>query len=125
MKHKELTGQIINAAFEVHNTLGAGFLEVVYERALLIELKLRGLNAVAQFPIKVFYKNHNVGDYRVDILVENEIVVELKAVAHLKVEHEVQVVNYLQATRKEIGLLINFGSTSLQFKRKYKNYTPR
>jgi len=125
MKYQELTSQIINAAFEVHNNLGAGFLEVIYERALLIELQNRNIEAQAQVSVSVFYKSQNVGNYKLDILVDNKIVLELKAVEHLKVEHEVQLVNYLQATQKEIGLLINFGASSLKFKRKYKNYKPK
>ena len=122
MKYQELTRSIINAAFEVHNTLGFGFLEIVYERALIIELQKRGIQAEQQFPVKVFYKGQSVGDYRIDIFVESQIVVELKAVSTLKVEHEVQLVNYLNATNKEIGLLINFGSQKVEFKRKYKTF---
>jgi GxxExxY protein len=122
MKHQELTGEIINAAFEVHNTLGFGFLEIVYERALLLELQNRGLKAESQLPVRVFYKEQEVGTYKVDILVENEIVLELKAITTLRVEDELQLVNYLQATKKEIGLLINFGSQKVEFKRKYRIY---
>jgi GxxExxY protein len=122
MKYQELTGEIINAAFEVHNTLGFGFLETVYERALLLELQNRGLKAESQLPVRVFYKEQEVGTYKVDILVENEIVLELKAITTLRVEDELQLVNYLQATKKEIGLLINFGSQKVEFKRKYRIY---
>jgi GxxExxY protein len=122
MKYQELTSEIINAAFEVHNTLGFGFLEIVYERALLLELQNRGLKAESQLPVRVFYKEQEVGTYKVDILVENEIVLELKAITTLRVEDELQLVNYLQATKKEIGLLINFGSQKVEFKRKYRIY---
>ncbi len=122
MKYQALTKEIIGAAYEVHNTLGAGFFEVVYQRALLLELNLRGIKAEQEVPIAVFYKNQNIGSYRADILVNDEIVIELKAVVNLKAEHEVQLVNYLQATQKEIGLLINFGTSSVEVKRKYKTY---
>ena len=106
----------------LNTTLGFGFLEIVYERALLLELQNRGLKAESQLPVRVFYKEQEVGAYKVDILVENEIVLELKAITRLRVEDELQLVNYLQATKKEIGLLINFGSQKVEFKRKYRIY---
>ena len=117
----KLTEKIIACAYKVHNTLGAGFLEKVYENSLMIELKKSGLYAKSQVPIKVYYEGIIVGDYFADILVEEEVILELKAVENLHTIHEVQLVNYLKATDKEIGLLINFGS-SVKIKRKYKDY---
>jgi GxxExxY protein len=121
MSDDELTAIIIGCAYDVHNTLGSGFLEKVYENALRVELIRRGLSVKQQEPIKVYYLGELVGDYYADLLVENRIVVELKAVLALTKEHEVQLVNYLTATRTETGLLINFGS-SVQVKRKFRRY---
>lgn len=121
MLHEELTKQIIACAYNVHNTLGTGFLEKVYENAMMIELVDHGFEARQQFPVPVYYKNILVGDYYADIIVENKIVVELKAVEKLAPIHEVQLVNYLKGTNNEIGLLINFGS-SVTIKRKYRDY---
>jgi GxxExxY protein len=121
MSDDELTAIIIGCAYDVHNTLGSGFLEKVYENALRIELIRRGLSVKQQEPIMVYYLGELVGDYYADILVENRIVVELKAVLALTKEHEVQLVNYLMATSTETGLLINFGS-SVQVKRKFRRY---
>ena len=120
-QYKELTGEIIKAAFNVHNELGAGFLEKVYHNAMLIELKEMGLTAVSQYPADVFYKGHQVGEYYADLYVENIVLVELKAIEHLMPIHETQVVNYLNATKTEHGLLINFG-TSVTVKHKFKTY---
>ena len=121
MIYDELTKEIIACAYKVHNTLGAGFLEKVYENAMMIELRKHGLKAEQQKSIKVYYENEIVGDYYADLFVENEIIVELKAVENLAKIHEVQTVNYLKGINKEIGLLINFG-TSVEVKRKYKTY---
>ena len=117
----ELTKEIIACAYKVHNTLGAGFLEKVYENSMMIELRKHGLKAEQQKSIKVYYENEIVGDYYADLFVEDEIIVELKAVENLARIHEVQTVNYLKGIDKETGLLINFG-TSVQVKRKYKTY---
>ena len=117
MKHSELTGKIIECAYRVHNTLGFGFLETVYQNALLIELTKSGLNVEKEKPIKVLYENQIVGDYIADIIVEEAVILELKAVKELHAVHEVQLVNYLKATGIEVGLLINFGE-SVQIKRK-------
>ena len=117
MKHSELTGKIIECAYRVHNTLGFGFLETVYQNALLIELTKSGLNVEKEKPIKVLYENQIVGDYIADIIVEEAVILELKAVKELHAVHEVQLVNYLKATVIEVGLLINFGE-SVQIKRK-------
>lgn len=108
-KHSELTGKIINAAYEVHSKLGLGFLESVYEKSLAIELKKMHIEALRQFPIAVYYDEELVGDFRADLLVEHSVIVELKAVEILHPIHEVQLVNYLRATEIEVGLLINFG----------------
>ena len=108
-KHTDITEKIIEAAYEVHNVLGFGFLEKVYENALAIELKEQGLSVRQQQPVQVFYKGHLVGDYVADLIVEDKVIVELKAVKLLDKAHEVQLVNYLKATRIEVGLLLNFG----------------
>jgi GxxExxY protein len=103
-----LTEKVIAAVFEVSNTLGAGFLEKVYERALLIELNLQGIKAIAQPSFGVTYKGRSVGDYFADILVEDVLVIELKCVDHLANEHMAQCINYLRASGKALCLLINF-----------------
>lgn len=107
--HKELTERIIKCFYEVYNTLGYGFLEKVYEHALMLELSKEGLLAKNQQPIKVYYKNDLVGDYYADIIVEDKIILELKAAEAVIEEHECQLINYLKATNIEIGLLLNFG----------------
>jgi len=121
MVHEEITGMIIQAAYSVHNILGAGFLERVYHNAMIIELKDMGLQVESEFPIPVYYKNILVGDYNADLFVENCIIVEFKAVEQMHAAHEVQLVNYLTGTKVDIGLLINFG-TSVTLKRKYRIY---
>ncbi len=117
MKHEELTQQIIKAFYTVYNALGYGFLENVYENALKIELGKMGLKVIAQHPIKVYYDHQVVGEYFADIVVEDTIIVGLKAVNALLTEHEAQLLNYLNATRCEVGLLFNFGPKP-QIKRK-------
>jgi len=124
MTDDELTQIIIGCAYQVHNILGAGFLEKVYENALRIELMKRGLIVKQQEPIKVLYDDQVVGDYFADLWVGNRVIVELKAVQSLIKEHEVQLVNYLTATGVATGLLINFGP-SVQIKRKFREYKPR
>lgn len=126
MKYAELSDKIIKAFYTVYNTLGYGFLEKVYERAMMIELKKLGLNCMNQVQIKVFYANQIIGDYVADIIVENKILVELKAIKHLSKQDEAQLLNYLTATKYEVGLLFNFGKEP-EFKRKifdneYKKY---
>jgi GxxExxY protein len=113
-----LTEQIICCAYEVHNVLGSGFLEKVYENALLEELKVRGINAEAQKPISVTYKERVVGEYLADLVIEDSIIIELKALEKLADIHEIQLKNYLKATKIELGLLINFGK-SVEVKRKF------
>lgn len=121
MQHKEMTAEIINSFYKVYNTLGYGFLEKVYENALSIELKKKGLNCKRQKPITVFYENEIVGEYFADLIVNDEIIIELKAYETLIEEHEIQVVNYLKATKIEVALLLNFGKTP-EIKRKiYSN----
>jgi GxxExxY protein len=107
--HKEITEKIISAFFKVYNTLGFGFLEKVYEKALKIELESISLKTKNQFPINVYYKGNNVGDYFADLIVDDKVIVELKAVDILCKEHECQLLNYLKATEYEVGLLLNFG----------------
>jgi len=108
-KHSELTDKIINAFYRVYNTLGYGFLEKVYENALVHELRKKGLKVVQQYPIKVKYDGVIVGDYYADLLVENLIIVELKSCEDIDPRHEAQLTNYLKATPIEVGLLLNFG----------------
>ena len=120
MKHEETTHKIIGCAYNVYSTLGFGFLESVYKKAILIELEKQGLTSEQEKPLKVYYDNHVVGDFYVDLLVEDEIIIELKSVENLNKAHEVQLVNYLNALQKEIGLLINFGPSGVEVKRKYR-----
>ena len=123
MKDEALTQRIIGCAFKVHNTLGAGFLEQVYENALRIELTKQGLHVKQQAPIEVFYEGQMVGNYFADLWVEGRVIVELKAVRALNKAHEVQLVNYLTATGVDTGLLLNFGP-SVEIKRKFREYEP-
>ncbi|NVN92532.1 MAG: GxxExxY protein [Desulfuromonadales bacterium] len=116
--NSNLTEQIISCAFEVHNILGTGFLEKVYENALLEELIVRGIKTEAQKPISVVYKGKVVGEYFADLVVEGSIIIELKALDKLTDIHEIQLKNYLKATNIKLGLLINFGK-SVDVKRKY------
>ncbi len=116
-KHSDITGKIIKAYFNVYNVLGYGFLEKVYENALIIELKKFDLKIEKQKPIEVFYDNQNIGSYFADIIVENKVIIELKAAEILIEEHEIQLVNYLKATNIEVGLLLNFGK-EVEYKRK-------
>jgi GxxExxY protein len=116
-KHSEITDLIIKAFYIVYNTLGYGFLEKVYENAMLIELKKMGLNATAQHAVKVYYDNQQVGGYFADLFVENCVIVELKTAEGISIENEAQLVNYLKATEIEVGLVMNFGKKA-QFKKK-------
>ena len=124
MDINELTRIVIGCAMDVHKSLGSGYLESVYEGALAIELHAHGIEFQRQVPIPVFYKGHTVGDFVADVLVDKCLVLELKATANLHERHEVQLVNYLTTTQIDNGLLINFGATSLQFKRKHRAYIP-
>ncbi|MEO6327323.1 MAG: GxxExxY protein [Ginsengibacter sp.] len=116
----DLTGKIIGCAMEVHRYFGNGFQEVIYQRAMDIEMRLQGLAFSREHEMEIFYKNHNIGLRRVDFFVEGKIMVELKAVIQLEDVHLAQAINYLEAYKMDIGLLINFGNTSLQFKRVMK-----
>ncbi len=116
-KYSDISDRIIRAFYNVYNKLGYGFLEKVYENSLVIELAELGLSASAQVPIKVSYKEYLVGEYFADIIVNNCIIVELKAAENLCEEHEAQLLNYLRATDIEVGLLLNFGKKP-QFRRK-------
>lgn len=121
LKHERITRSVIGCAFEVINELGAGFLESVYERALLLALRQKGLSAVSQHPVRVLFRGDNVGDFYADILVEEIVLVELKAVKAIAPEHQAQVINYLNATGIEVGLLINFGKPKLEYRRFTRN----
>ncbi|MDD2352972.1 MAG: GxxExxY protein [Atribacterota bacterium] len=109
MLHKELTDRIIACFYRVYTNLGYGFLEKVYENAMLIELNKNGLKAISQYPIKVNYDGVSVGEYFADIIVEDKVIIELKASANLVPENILQLQNYLKATNIEVGLLLNFG----------------
>lgn len=117
LQHKEITYKILRAFYTVYNTLGFGFLEKVYENAMIIELRRIGLACIRQQPIRVFYDELAVGDYFADIVVECLIILELKAGEAIAEEHELQLINYLKATEIEVGLLLNFGRNP-GFKRK-------
>ena len=117
LAHKDITEQIIGAAFEVFRELGYGFLENVYQRAMKVELELRGLRAEIESDIQVRYKGHTVGDYRADILVNGCVLVELKVSQCLDTRDEAQLLNELKATGIKVGLLINFGRQRAEFKR--------
>lgn len=121
LEHRELTSKIIEAAYKVHKNLGSGFLEKIYHNALTIELDNAGIKFISQFPIPIYYEGILVGDYYADLFVENKIIVELKAVDHIHLSHEIQLVNYLTATKIDNGLLINFGS-EVAIKRKFRSY---
>ncbi len=116
MLFEELTGKVIEAFYNVYNVLGYGFLEKVYEKSMLVELKSLGLKAVAQKEIVVMYKGIHVGQYFADLLIEDKIIVELKAEEKISNIHKIQLLNYLKATDVEVGLLLNFGKNA-EFKR--------
>ncbi len=118
MKHHDITEKIIGCAYHVYNKMGFGFLESVYEKCLLIELQKAGLQAKYQDPIAVTYEGTVVGEFIADVVVENSVIVELKSVKYIIRAHEVQLVNYLVATGRETGLIINFGERKLEVKRK-------
>lgn len=115
--HKEITEKIIKAFYKVYNTLGYGFLEKVYEKAMAIELRKMGVEVKCQYPITVYYESEIVGEYFADLIVNDIVVIELKASKTLLEEHEYQLINYLKATKIELGLLMNFGKEA-EYKRK-------
>ena len=120
MKHEDLTHKIISCAYTVYNTLGFGFIESIYKKGMVIELTKSSIKVEEEKPLKVYYGNQVAGDFYIDLLVENEVVIELKSVENLSKIHEVQLVNYLNGMKKEIGLLINFGLGGVEVKRKYR-----
>lgn len=120
MQHKELTEKIIGCAYSVYNKMGYGFLESVYEKCMVIELGRQGLKVETQKPITVHYDGEVVGDFVADILVEDIIIVELKSVRRILHAHEIQLVNYLVATTKPVGLLLNFAEQKVEVKRKVR-----
>ena len=125
MKYQDITQKIIGASMEVHRILGNGFQEVIYQRALAIEMDLAGIEFKREFEMPIFYRNQQIGTRRVDFFVDNKVSVEIKAISVLDNSHFAQAINYLEAYNLEIGLLINFGETSLKFKRlENKKYIP-
>lgn len=124
-KFGEITENFIGAAFRVHNTLGCGFQEVIYQRALEMELKVMRMNYAREFEMPIYYMDQEIGSRRVDFFVESKVSVELKALTKLEDVHIAQAINYLEAYNLEIGLLINFGSKRLEFHRfTNKKYNP-
>lgn len=121
MEHQELTHNIIGAAMEVHKVLGNGFQEVIYQRALAIEMANRNIGFSREHEMDILYKGEQIGTRRVDFFVEGMIMVELKAIVQLEDVHLAQAMNYVEAYKLDIGLLINFGAKSLQFKRVHNN----
>ncbi len=124
MSMDELTHKVIGMAMEVHREMGSGFVESIYHRSMELELAAAGIPFESEMPVSVFYKGHIVGKFEADIviLVDQRLLLELKAVENLTKAHEVQTVNYLTATKIDHGLLLNFGTSSLQFKHKYRHY---
>jgi GxxExxY protein len=123
MEHGELTHTVIGCSYKVFNELGFGFLESIYKKAMIIELIKNNLKVESEKPLKVYYENQIVGDFFIDLYIEDKVIVELKSVQNLVKEHEVQLVNYLQGLQKDIGLLINFGPSGVDVKRKFR--TPK
>jgi len=121
MEYQSVTEKIIGGAYRVYNKMGFGFLESVYEKCLLIELRKAGLDAESQKPITVYYDDEIVGEFIADIIVNDTIILELKSVRRVIKAHEVQLVNYLIATGKPMGLILNFGERKVEVKRKIKN----
>ena len=122
MELESLIKKIIQCVYNVRLQLSSGFLETVYQKALLIELSKQNIQAEAEVPVDVYYDDSVVGEYRADIVVEKKIILEIKAIQHLLPVHEAQLVNYLTATKIDCGLLINFGGERLEIKRKYRTY---
>lgn len=120
MEYKDVTETVIGCAYNVYNKMGFGFLESVYEKCLLIELRKAGLDTESQKPITVYYDDEIVGEFVADIIVNDTIILELKSVRRVIKAHEVQLVNYLVATEKPVGLILNFGERKVEIKRKIK-----
>jgi GxxExxY protein len=121
MKYEEISKRIIGCAMKVHATLGNGFQEVIYQRALAIEMQYEELEFIREMEMTIYYRDQQIGTRRVDFFVENKIMVEIKAIVNLEDVHLAQAMNYLEAYKMEIGLLLNFGAKSLQFKRVHNN----
>ena len=119
--HEETTHKILEVCFEVSNELGSGFLESIYQNALLIAFQDKGIKVIPQYPLRVLFRNQEVGNFYADFLVEDKIILEIKAVTALAPEHQAQVINYLKATRIEVGLLVNFGKPKMEYKRLERN----
>ena len=115
--HSDITAEILSIAFEVHNIIGSGFVESVYQKAMLVECGIRAVEADCEIELPIYYKGVKIGSRRADLLVKKKVIVELKAVSELNDTHLAQAINYLEAFNLEVGLLINFGSKSLQYKR--------
>ena len=122
-QHADLTEMIIGCAYDVYNQLGSGFVEKVYENAMVIKLQARGLRVTQQAPVNVYFEGKLVGEYFADLLIDSLIIVELKAVSELAKTHEVQLVNYLKATGLKVGLLINFGDKIKIVRRVFRSHT--
>jgi GxxExxY protein len=118
--HEELTAKIIEACFEVSHELGSGFLEGVYQNALTLALRQKGMKVEAQAPLSVLFRGEIIGQYFADLLIEGKVIVELKSVSALAPEHQAQVINYLKASNIEVGLLVNFGKPRIEFKRLHR-----
>ena len=125
MEYEQLTEKIIGCAYRVYNKMGFGFLESVYEKCLMVELRKAGLQAEPQKAITVHYEGQVVGEFVPDMVVEDTLILELKSVKQINVAHEIQLVNYLVATGKPVGLLLNFGQDKVQVRRKVKDLKPR
>lgn len=124
MINEELTGAIIKASFDVSNELGAGFLESVYEKALMVALAQKGIKVESQVPLKVRFRNVVVGDFIADLIIEDKVLVEQKAVSRILPEHKAQVINYLSATGVNTGLLLNFGNPKVEYYRLHRRENP-
>jgi len=122
MKHKELTENIIKIFYKVYSILGYGFLEKIYENAMMIEFRIAGMPAESQYPIKVVYQNEIVGEHVVDMLIDGKVIVEIKACKKLIPDHHAQLLNYLKATDIEVGLLLNFGPEPEISRKIFDNY---
>ena len=121
MEYRELTEKVIGCAYRVYNKMGFGFLESVYEKCMLIELRKAGINTDSQKPITVYYENEIVGEFVADIIVNDTIILELKSLRRIIKAHEVQLVNYLVATGKPVGLILNYAESKVEVKRKIKD----
>ena len=115
--YKDLTYDIIGCAMDVHRELGYGFLEKVYENSLIIALREKDIEADSQVPLKIKFHNHIVGEYFADLIIDNKVIIELKAVSSIIPEHRAQIINYLTATKLRVGMILNFGNKSLEYER--------